>query len=314
MKRRNQFLTVILLVLCGTSAILFVNSRRGPTLKIDSDLFKVQASQKIDRVTLQRGDQKINLDFENGKWRVNNLWDADGSMIKVLFATASQVEPRRPVAITLMDSVKHELQKHGVHVMMSEQGAVKTGFTAGGNSLKTEAWFLKDGDTQPYVMTIPGYRVYVSGIFELDESGWRNKRVFDFNWRNFKSLSTSYPKEKDQSFEIELRGRDLAIRGIEQADTAKLADYVDAISLLFASKFISPNDRRVDSLKQAVPAAEIVITDIGKSTYSLGLFAPAKNDEQVFGRLGNGEVVALDKNDVARIVRRKDYFRVRTPR
>lgn len=314
MKRRNQFLTVILVVLCGTSTILFVNSRRGPVLKIDAGLFKVEASQKIDQVTLQRGDRKINLDFENGKWRVNNNWDADASMIKVLFATASQVEPRRPVAVTLIDSVKHELQKNGVHVIMSEHGTVKTGFTAGGNSLKTEAWFLKDGDTQPYVMTIPGYRVYVSGIFELDESGWRNKRVFDFNWRNFRSLATSYPKEKDQSFEIELKGRELAIRGIELADTAKLADYVDAISLLFATKFISSPDHKVDSLKLAVPAAEIVITDIGKSTYSLGLFPPSKNDQQVYGRLGNGEVVALDKNDVARIVRRKDYFRVRPPR
>ncbi len=46
-------------------------------------------------------------------------------------------------------------------------------------------------------MNIPGYRVYVSGIFELDESGWREKRVFAFNWQNFQKLDAHFPKIRD---------------------------------------------------------------------------------------------------------------------
>ena len=65
------------------------------------------------------------LSFENGKWRVNENWDADSRMIKVFFATISQVEPRRPVAAVVTDSIKKELEKNGVHVTMSAGGLKK---------------------------------------------------------------------------------------------------------------------------------------------------------------------------------------------
>jgi hypothetical protein len=307
-KKGNILLVIILAVLCATSMMLFVASRRERPAKTDPDLFKVATTEKIDRVVLKRKEQSITLSFENGKWRVNEKWDADARMIKVFFATMSQIEPRRPVAATMADSVTRELDRNGVHVVLSETGIEKASFIAGGNSIKTEAWFLKDGDTQPYVMTIPGYRVYVSGIFELDESGWRNKRIFEFNWRNFRSLTATYATEKNQNFDIEMKDGYFGIKNLTEVDTTKLNNYLDAVSLLFAIRFLPAGNATTDSLAAARPSANITITDIGKRVYTLDLFAPRKRNDEIYGRLGSGEFVVLADNDVAEIMRRRDYF------
>ena len=297
----------LVLMLVSSFALLFF-TREGSKSEIDRDHFKIPETEKIDQVTLTSPQGKINLKYEGIRWRVNEKWDADMQMIKVLFATLQQVEPRRPVAASMKDSISQWLIKKGTQISLIENGAPKINFLAGGNILKTETWFLKEGDTQPYVMNIPGYRVYVGGVLELDESGWRNKRIFDFNWRNFKSLTSSYPKDPKQSFEIEMKGRYLGIKDLTTVDTTKLNNYLDAVRLLFALKFISPGQHLPDSLAATVPAVRIEIKDIARGVYILELFTPRKQDAEIYGRLADGQIVGLEKNKIAEIVRRKDYF------
>jgi len=158
------------------SLSVFFFFREGPRPVIDPEYFKVEGTEKIDGISLQSPQGEIGLKFENNQWRVNGKWEADLQMIKVILATMKQVEPRRPVATSIKDSVLRVLTQGGTHVKLSEGGIVKFEFLAGGNTLKTESWFLRRGDVQPYIMMIPGYRVYVAGIFELDESGWRKRK------------------------------------------------------------------------------------------------------------------------------------------
>lgn len=294
-------------MLVSSLGLLFF-THEGSKPEIDRAYFKIPETEKIDQVTLTSSQGKINLKYEGIRWRVNERWDADMQMIKVLFATLQQAEPRRPVAASMKDSISRWLIKNGTQISLVESGDPKINFLAGGNVLKTETWFLKDGDTQPYVMNIPGYRVYVGGVLELDESGWRNKRIFDFNWRNFKSLTSRYTKDPKQSFEIEMKGRFFRIKDLTTVDTTKLNNYLDAVSLLFASKYLSPGQHLPDSLVATVPAIQIEIKDIASRVYLLELFTPRKQDTEIYGRLADGQIVALEKNKIAEIVRRKDYF------
>lgn len=306
--RLNQYLLITLLFLSGVSASLFFFTRESKP-DIDKDLFRIPELEKIDAVILTSPQSKVTLKFDNNRWRVNDTWEADAQMIKVLFATLRQVEPRRPVSASLQDSVRQLLERRGIRVSLSEQGVERASFIVGGNDLKTEAWFLRSGENQPYVMNIPGYRVYVAGVFELTQSDWRNKRIFDFNWRNFKSLVAAYPKEPKQGFEIIMQQGSFGIRDLEATDTARLNTYLDHVSLLFASHFIERGNSRIDSLVSTPPAAHIEINDIANRSFSLDLFAPGKTDREVYGRLGDGQIVSLEKNQIAEIVRKKDYFR-----
>jgi hypothetical protein len=305
----DTYLIVSLTILVALSVALFFFGREESRPEIKRDYFKAISSEKVDHVSLQSPSGSVDLKFENRRWRVNDKWDADMQMIKLLFATLSQTEVRRPVANNIKDSIAQKLSETGTRVQLFEGEQVVHDFMAGGNEAKTESWFMKAGEQQPYVVMIPGYRVYVSGIVELDASGWRNKRIFDFNWRNFRSLRATYSREQAQDFEIEMKGTYFGIKNLQKVDTAKLNTYLDAVSLLFATRFIPNGKPLADSLAKAQPAARIEIRDIADRTYSIELFTPRKKDTEVFGRTADGEIVALSKNAVAEIVRRRDYFK-----
>ena len=290
------------------SAGLFFLTQEETKPEVNRDYFKLKESEKIDQVTLHSAEGTVDLKFEKNHWRVNGKWDAEMQMIKLLFATLNQSEVRRPVAAAVKDSVLQRIKQKGIHVTLAEAGVSKNDFLAAGNEPKTEAWFLKVGETQPYVMIIPGYRVYVAGILEMEEREWRDKRIFDFNWRNFRSLTAVYQKEPNQSLEIEMKGQYFGIKNVERTDTSKLNSYLDAVSLLFATRFVAPHQSGIDSLVTTAPAVRIEIKDIANRTYSLELFAPRRKDDEIYGRLADGEIVAFEKKIIAEIVRRRDYF------
>ncbi len=308
-KKRNIFLAFSLGFLVLTSAGLMLFTQDDNRFAVDRESFKIPDSEKIDRVVLASSTGTVELKFENNHWRVNDQWDADVQMIKVLFATLRQAEPRRPVATRWRDSVSQKLEHTGIRVTVFEGAKKRSAFLAGGNALKTEAWFVKEGDTQPYLMMIPGYRVYVAGILELDADGWRSKRIFDFNWRNFRSLLATYPKEPRQDFEVELKDQYFGIKNLAEVDTAKLNTYLDVLSLLFAKRFVPAVQPGMDSLKSTSPLVRIQVRDIASRYYGLELFAPRKNETEIFGRLANGQWVTLDRNAVREIVKKRDYFR-----
>ena len=166
-------------------------------------------------------------------------------MVQVLFATIQQAEPKRPLPLGIQDSVSQELRQNGVKVSLISSGTPELTFYAGGNGQKTQAYFSVDkGDAKPYLVTIPGYRVYVSGIFEVEEKDWRDKLVFGFNWRNFESLQASFPNSPSDNFQVVFQDNYFAVQGLNAVDTAKLNDFLDDVSLLTVEEFTD----------QAIPA------------------------------------------------------------
>ena len=192
-------------------------------------------------------------------------------------------------------------------------GNLVQSFQAGGNIQKTESYFQKPG--QPaYVMTVPGYRLYVSYILELDESGWRDKRVFNFNWRNFKSLHMIVPGDASQNFEVSFKDQFFGIAGIDAVDTTKLNDYLDAVSLLNADQFLKPGVSTLyDSVVKTKPAFRIEVKDIADKTYSLDLFVPLKNDPNVLGKMDGSQPVIFNPNNILPIARKRNYFIQKPP-
>ncbi len=307
-KNHSKYLAVSLSLLILVSATLFFLTHKEERADIDPAYFAVTNTEQIDHVQLVSPKDTVDLIFDGSRWTVNGQWEADMQMIKVLMATLRQAAPHRPVAAVLTDSITKQLLLQGTRVMLSEGGQPRMSFFAGGNSDNTESWFLKEGDDQPYIMIIPGYRVYVSGILQLNAGGWRNKRIFDFNWRNFKSLTANYTNEPKEGFSVEMRQRYFGIRELVMSDTTKLNDYLDAVSLLMATRFIEPRDAAALSAMRQGPVAHIEIKDIADRTYTLDLFLPGDKSAEVFGRMTGGQLVTIDRDAVSSIARRRAYF------
>jgi hypothetical protein len=307
-KKNNRLLvSFVSMVLLIVSFYFFGHS--GSQMKVDASLFKPKEDVKIDHISLQSSTDKVDLDLDGVRWTVNHQYEADRQLVKLLFATLQKAEPKRPVSPTILDSTNMLLSKKGVTVSLYEGDNLVQSFRAGGNIQKTEAYFQKSDGQLPYVMSIPGYRLYVSYIFELDEDAWRERRIFNFNWRNFKSLKMILSNDPSQNFEVSFKDQFFSISGMASVDTTKLNNYLNAVSLLSADQFIKAGvSDRYDRLLKTEPSFRIEVKDIADQVYSLDIFSPEKDDPTVVGKLEEDQLVVFGRNNILPIAKKRNFF------
>lgn len=306
LEQRNKRLFALLLgLLVATVATIWWIMPENTSFVVDKNLFRKTDLKTVNGVILTTGTSTVKLTYDGTRWKVNEQYPADRNMIEVLFATLQGVEPRRPVAEAIKDSVAQALEKNGVRVELQAGGQVVETFYAGGNTGKSQAYFRQAGNNIPYIMVIPGYRVYASGIFELDENGWRDKYVFGFNWRNFKSLQAAFP-DKRNDFKISLQDSYFGIEGLQQADTTKLNTFLDNVSLLTVSQYVQ-TDTLASRFSTQEPVMGLAVDDIAGRQYTLKLFEipPGK---QYAGQLKDNQWALFDAARIAPIRRPKGFF------
>lgn len=302
-EKRNKVLLILLMVLLTCIAAVLFTMQQGEVKFEQKDIFKIEDLKAIDKVVLRGKDDTVQLSFSGSRWMVNGTEPADRDMVDVLFATLLQAEAKRPVAESKNDSLIQMLQQSGVEVNLFEREELVQRFIAGGNGKKSEAYFIDDS-RQAYVMHIPGYRVYVSGVFELSESDWRDKYVFAFNWTNFKNLAVKFHTKPKDGFNVKMLDDYFGIDGI-QTDTTRLNDFLDAVSLLTVDQYSNS-----DSLEDKTPFLTITVSDIADRQYSLAIFEVS--DAGKTACLVNEKQVAwIDNRKLARLMRNRDFFQKR---
>lgn len=304
-RNKRRFILLVLMTLVTLGVFWWIQPENR--MDIDQALFQVEDLQKINRVSLTSADGEVSLRYDGSRWRVNDAYPADGDMIRVLFATLQQAKPKRAVSGARGDSIYNELDRSGVEVSLHEEGELKKQFLAGGNAGKTQAFFAVPETREVYVMTIPGYRVYVSGIFELGESGWRDKFVFGFNWRNFKSLDAGFPGSPDQGFTVSMQGDQFGIEGLQEADTMKLNNFLDAVSLLTVDEYLS-EPALTDSLLRQTPQMTIRVTDIGNRTFDLHVYGEGPGSAR-WGLIQNSQPALFNARKINFLSRPKSFFK-----
>jgi len=308
-KKNNLYLLISLLAMSVFLVLITILGTSNSRIKVDKNLFKVADQTKIDRVVLKKADEEIELHYSGSKWMINKSFEADRQLIQVFFATLLQAEPRRPVALKLRDSIRQQILHKGVDVKLYEGDLLVKNFKVAGNDRKTETFYELAGDDSPYVVTIPGYRVYVAAIFELTALDWRDKRVFNFNWQNFKRLTATIRENDKENFAISFQDKFFGLEGNPKADTTKLNDYLDAVSLVQVKRYLANGESiRYDSLLATSPDYSIEVSDIANRSYRLELYKPREQEEAILGKMGDGQAVIIDREDFIRLDRKKSHF------
>jgi len=306
-KKRNIQLLISLGVVVITTIVLFFVLNKSSEQTVDVNLFRVSDFTQIDKVILTKQGKQIELKFDGTRWNVNNQL-ADRRMIDVLFATLQQAQPKHPVAESIQDSLNIALSKEGSLVSLCIGDDVQKKFFVGGNAAKTQTYFKSEEDDQSYVMVIPGYRVYTGGVFELEESDWKDKYVFSFNWRNFQSLKSTSVKNPKSDFEIVMGKAYYEVKDVASVDTTKLNDFLDAVSLLTVDQYVK-NElvSEYDSVLSSQPILEMQVSDVSGKTYALALYE--MDDKMlVLGSIQGVQLAFFDRRKLAAIVKDRDWF------
>jgi len=308
-KRKNIVLLISLgVLLFASTALYFVRDENRE--QIDPGLFKLSDPKSINQITIEGPKEKIDLSFISNRWRVNGTFEADNNLIDVLFATMEQAIPKRNVAQRLRDSIANTVLQSGTKVSFMANSTKQKEFSVYGDASSGLTYFSDYEDNTPYVMVIPGYRVYVAGIFEQDVNAWRDKRIFNFNWRNFKELKAEFPNDPKQTFSVGMTGRYFSVLGEANIDTTTLNNYLDAVSLVKADVFYKKGESALaDSLSGTNPIMIITVKDVADQPYSLKVFTIGKFELNVLAQWGD-DFVWFDRRNILQLYKkRKDFVR-----
>lgn len=303
-ENRNRYLLISLVMLSAVTLAWYWYAQRDRSV-VNKTLFRVDRLDEVDQVVLGRGSDQVVLKFDGARWLVNNEV-ADRNLIDVLFATLQQAQPVRPLAQTQQDSVKQKLKAEAIHVRVMTGEEVLISFVAGGNARKTQAYFFQQ-DEDVYLVAIPGYRVYVSGIFELDKNGWKDKHAFQINWRNFQSLSASFPHSPADDFKVSFTDGFFSVEELPATDTTRLNDYLDAVSFLTVDSYVS-NDALRDSLLSAQPALTLSLRDVANRTFVLSLYPNPRNPSHIAGIIDSTQLAWFERRLVEGILKTRSHF------
>lgn len=307
-ERKNKISAFVLVGLILAIVGLWFFAFHESEIEVNANEFAVDDMANIDRVEMLSSRDTVVLRYDGAKWMVNDQYPADRRTIQVLFGTIEHVRPRRPVSEKKKAEVVSALAHSGTTVRFFVHDQMVKSYRVGGNAQKPEAIFQVEGH-DPLVVNIPGYRVYASGVFEQTVDDWRDKRVFAFSWRNFKSLTTTFTKDPAETFTILLKDRAFSVDGMVAADTAKVNTYLDDVSLLVGEGFYRPGQApRIDSLLAGPTSFKVMVTDIGNQLYELEVYPPLRDQSQVYGRV-RGEIMTFKRPEMARIAKKKSWFR-----
>lgn len=301
MTKKNWSLLIILLVLSGVFGILL--TRKGPTtsLEVEEELFAIQDTAAIERIELQQPDGSIQvLERQRAGWQLNDAYQADEQLMQLLLSVVHNVEVKRPVARIQQEEIVEALQQKGIQVRVYDAGGLRKEFYTGGSPEQQLSYFMQNN--QPYVMELPGYATYISGIFNLSEENLRDKTLISTNYLNLQRVLVDYPQQEDVL--ITFDGGRLEVEGIQQPDSAQLLGFLSLFEDLQAVGYVNPQEYpELQRLLEQQPLAEITLTTLqhpqGKN---LQLYGTTQDGRFSLGYLPKEEQAFLLDERLARML------------
>ena len=309
MTKKNWALAIILVCLTAVFAIMVSSKGPAGNLEVDKGLFVVADTASIEKIILRQPNGLVQtLQKRNDYWLLNGEHAADPAIMRVILSVLKEVQVKRPVAKNQQEAVMEQLEEQGVEVEL--EGVRTEQFMAGGRADERISYFSK-GD-EAYVMELPGYSSYISGIFYLTESDLRIKMLTSLNSMNFQGLDVEYPTDTAQNVRIRFRNNMLGVEGVARPDSSVLFQYMMIYEPLQIAGYVKPGEDPVyDSLLQTPPLAVFRMQTVGNSEgITLQLFPQVKGSRFRLGYLPKQkEAVLLDERLAqAMLIRRQDLL------
>jgi hypothetical protein len=308
-KKKNIGLLIIFLILMVWTVVFISLQETSSRIAVDEYRFAIEDTASIQKVAIQKfADKQIILEEQAGQWRVNDSYDVDPSMYTVLMAVLNQVRVKRTVPKNRVESISQDLEKNGHRVEIVMENGESRKFLAGGNGISI-SYFQYPGE-DPYVVYLPGYESYVSGIFEVTVNDWRDRLIFQTSWLGLQQLSLIYPTDTEKNVTIKPDNDLYRVENVSNLDTTKLMTFIDEISYFYTDQFISEGQiPAYDSLWHTVPAIILLVEAISlDQTMQIRLFPALPEEDVRLGIINEKDMCLFNKQRIDFIFKQNDDF------
>ncbi|WP_162555961.1 hypothetical protein [Reichenbachiella versicolor] len=304
----NKHILILIGLIVVSVGLFFYDGSNSSSVSFDVDMFQIEDTSSLKSLIIERFGKKIEIQNPDG-WLLNERYAVDPSLIKVTKAIMSQVSIIRPVSRLNFDEIKTDLLTKGAKVTLGTKTGVKS-FYAGGNATKSVGYFANENLTDIYVVGIPGYENYLSGIFELTLNQWRDRMLFASNWRSIQNLRIKYSNA--ENLDIYFDKKFLAVNSVNLLDTAVFMDYLSQYEQFMLNDYLDEGEfPRYDSLSKVEPFATLTLDDIDASrSRNLKIYPLIPKERFYLLKDDSDQMIVVDKGRMEKLMKKGSYFSV----
>ena len=288
--------TVIFLVLfliLGAAAAWYLTSEKeqNKSTVVGWDRnFAVEDIKDVHRIFIvQRGGQKTMLERNGDEWLYNGQHKANPSVIKPLLQVVEKVRLKYKPPQNAVENIVKLLASQGTKVELYDKVGenLKTYYVGGSAPNAEGTYMIMEGAEQPYVMELPMMNGNPGIRFKHTGDEWRDKSIFDVKAEDIQFISIEYPKQKNQSFRLQVNSGDYELAPFYEptpkisrpVNEGNIEAFLNSYERVIAEGF--RNDyKRIDSVLMQVPFSVITLVDRSGDTTKAQFF-PLLQDETI---------------------------------
>jgi hypothetical protein len=229
-------------------AVIVVGNRKTGTLRVDLKSFAVEDTAAITKIFLANttGD-KVLLDRTSGKWILNGQYEPVVQNISNLLDCIQNLEVRAPVAKTAQNNINKRMAVNAIKVeiyytdyrikifkaRMWKHTRKKMYYIGQPTMDNLGCYAIMDGEKTPCVVTLPGFRGFVTPKYSPLETDWRSRLIVDLKLAHIAEITLSDFENPDNSLRIVRSGNrnfdiihNLTNLKLMPYDTLKLLDHL----------------------------------------------------------------------------------------
>ena len=259
MRVRNIVLLGISLLLIILNLWLFNLKPALVSLNFDPDLFMIRDTTQIEKFQFHSKILDHYFSRQEG-WKINNKFPSDPNLRKMLFTVSKRVKVSRALTGNEKEQLLKRNEEMGTSVILTVDGDERS-YSVVGNANKTKTYFIENQEV--YQVDIPGYQDFLASIYELKRDQWRDRLVFNGNWRTIQKMEVIYPEKSDKNLLIRFKETFYEVDDLTQIDSSAVVAYLNQFEYMQANERISFGfSPAYDSLAQTPPEVIISLSDI----------------------------------------------------
>ena len=249
MTKSTKYIIAVVLLL-GANLWLFFSGSSSPSIETQTYFTEKNLDNTIKFHFATKKDT-VDIELADAQWVVNDRYLADQNFVNTLISIFKRVEIGRSVG-------QWEGSVLGaVEVFYGPNSSHRFQFAS--NPTRTKSYFIAEGEA--WEVGVPGYRDQVIDMFELHPDQWRNRLVFDGNWRTIQKINVQ--NQSGDDFIIAFKDDFFSVDDRPPVDSSAVVGYLNQFQDFTANEMISQGRfPAFDSLLNTVPMAIVQVDDI----------------------------------------------------
>ncbi len=304
---KNKLGFTIVIVLVAVALTLIMTDKNSTLWSKDSQ-FSVKDTANIVKIYMvDKNNQSVLFERTEKGWILNGNLKAHKGNVNMLLKTIKSLGVKYPVpqkshnsVVKLMagSSVKVEIYKNDHYINIGQVhlfpyvNKARVFFVGAATPDNMGSYMIMENGERPYVVTMPGFRGFVSARFTTSYKDWQSHAIFRIPYNEIDEIKVEKVNNPQQSFQIRKLVKGYEIMALQNRqiipvyDTVALFTFLDGFkNVNFEALIDDLSQQKLDSLLGSTPVHILNITESNGKKHELKTFKMLANlnQEEIYG-------------------------------